>query len=132
MIQVKAGKGERVTGREGSQSSISEAIFPELLNEQVSKYDEFMNNADELVPDKILERPQRRLKEMEVLREELLTATAEVNYKINMICSKVKENAYTQHTDEGVLEVDFAEYEDCFFVDVAQVTLHLDSEVKRL
>ena len=132
---VKAGRGEKVNpAREGggSQSSISEAIFPELLNEQHSKYDEFMSGADALVPEKILERPQRRLKALEDLREEILTATNEVNDKINTIFSRIKENVYSQHTDEGLLEVDFAEYEDCYFVDVAEVTKHFDSEVRRM
>ena len=69
-LVVKAGRGDKVKAKEGggSQSSISEAIFPELLNEQVSKYEEFMRGADSLVPDKILERPQRRLKAMEDFR----------------------------------------------------------------
>ena len=74
-LQVEAERGG-VEG--GSQSTISEAIFPELLNEQYSKYDKFMGNADVLVPEKILERPQRRLKEMEKLRKELFTATLDV------------------------------------------------------
>lgn len=77
-----------------------------------------MSGADALVPDKILERPQRRLKAMEELREELVAAATEVNDKINSIFNRLKENVYSQHTDEGLLEVDFAEYEDCFFVDV--------------
>lgn len=53
-LQVEAERGG-VEG--GSQSSISDAIFPELLNEQFSKYDRFMGSADVLVPEKILERP---------------------------------------------------------------------------
>ena len=111
---------------------MSEAIFPELLNEQVSKYEEFMSSADALVPEKILERPQRRLKAIEALREEIVTASEEVNQKINEIFSKLKGNAYSQHTDEGLLEIEFEEYEDCFFVDMEQVAENLDSEVNRI
>ena len=101
--QVKAGRGEKVNTKNvkdgslagnKSASAVSEAIFPELLNEQVSKYEEFMSSADALVPDKILERPQRRLKAMEDLREEIVTASEEVNQKINEIFSKLKANAY--------------------------------------
>ena len=91
-----------------------------------------MSSADALVPDKILERPQRRLKAMEELREEIVTASEEVNQKINEIFSKLKANAYQQHTDEGLLEIEFEEYEDCYFVDITQVTENLDSEVNRL
>ena len=102
--QVKAGRGEKVNPASktkdaankpgGASSGVSEAIFPELLNEQVSKYEEFMSSADALVPDKILERPQRRLRAMEELREEIVTASEEVNQKINDIFSKLKANAY--------------------------------------
>ena len=101
-----------------SSATVSEAIFPELLNEQVSKYEDFMSNADAFVPEKILERPQRRLKAIEALREEIVTASEEVNEKINEIFSKLKASAYSQHTDEGLLEIEIEEYEDCFFVDI--------------
>lgn len=40
-------------------------IFPNLLNSQVGKYEEFMGDADVLVPETILERPRRRLKAIE-------------------------------------------------------------------
>ena len=85
-----------------------------------------MSGADALVPEKILERPKRRLQTMEDLRDELLIATNEANDKINEIFSKLQGNAYNQQTDEGVLEVEFAEYEDCFYVDVEQVTKLFD------
>ena len=137
--QVKAGRGEKVNpalvkegGGQKSSATVSEAIFPELLNEQVSKYEDFMSNADALVPEKILERPQRRLKAIEALREEIVTASEEVNEKINEIFSKLKASAYSQHTDEGILEIEIEEYEDCFFVDIEQVTENLDSEVNRI
>ena len=52
---------------------ITGEIFPNLLNTQVGKYEEFMGDADVLVPETILERPRRRLKSIEKLREELMT-----------------------------------------------------------
>lgn len=111
---------------------MGEAIFPDLLNEQVSKYEEFMNKAEPYVPERILERPQRRLKAMEELREEIVTASQEVNEKIDAIYSKLKANVYCQDTDQGLLEIEYEEYEDCFFVDIPQITQYLDLEVKRL
>ena len=44
---------------------ITGEIFPNLLNTQVGKYEEFMGDADVLVPETILERPRRRLKSIE-------------------------------------------------------------------
>ena len=40
---------------------ISGSIFPTLLNTQVGKYEEFMGDADVLVPETIMERPRKRL-----------------------------------------------------------------------
>ena len=48
-----------------------------------------MSGADALVPEKILERPKRRLQTMEDLRDELLIATNEANDKINEIFAKL-------------------------------------------
>ena len=70
-----------------------------------------------LVPEKILSRPQRRLAEMEQLRTDLLYETDEVNKRIKGIQAKISANLYNEATDEGLLELDFAEYEDCFFID---------------
>ena len=44
----------------------------------------------------------------------------------------IKAEMYQQHSDEGLLEIEFEEYEDCFFADVPQVTQFLDAEVKRM
>ena len=46
-------------------SGLSEEIFPDLLQTQISKYNEFMGNADTYVPETILERPRKRLYESE-------------------------------------------------------------------
>ena len=70
-----------------------------------------------LVPEKILSRPQRRLAEMEQLRTDLLYETDEANKRIKGIQAKISANLYNEATDEGLLELDFAEYEDCFFID---------------
>ena len=68
-MKVKSGKGGgRATGagvEGGSESQISEAIFPDLLNEQHMKYDEFQSGANVLVPEKVTDRPKRRLKAIE-------------------------------------------------------------------
>ena len=44
---------------------ISGNIFPTLLNDQVDKYQDFMTDADVLVPETIINRPQRRLRAFE-------------------------------------------------------------------
>lgn len=53
------------------------------------------------------------------LRQELITAAKEVNTKIEWIFSTIRTNAYQASADDGLLEVDFADYEDCFFADVS-------------
>ncbi len=57
---------------------ISGDIFPGLLNAQVGKYEEFMGDADVLVPETILDRPRRRLRALEKLREELVASTEDI------------------------------------------------------
>ena len=117
-VIVKSGKSISLTEGGGSTSNVvSEAIFPELLNEQVGKYNQFMTGADTLVPSRILERPMRRLQVMEDLRADILTRTEEVNAKINEIYKSIHVNMFNPSTDEGVLEIDFSEYDDCYFVD---------------
>lgn len=48
----------------------------------------------------------------------MIEAAHEVNSKIEWIYSTVRANSFQQATEEGILEIDFAEYEDCFFADV--------------
>lgn len=73
---------------------ITGEIFPNLLNTQVGKYEEFMGDADVLVPETILERPRRRLKSIEKLREDIMTATEEVQQKIILIYQLLHDNVY--------------------------------------
>lgn len=69
MQAVKGGKGvegnsnqyQSSHSAQKSRSGYSDAIFPKLLNEQVDKYGQFKKGADILVPEKITERPKRRL-----------------------------------------------------------------------
>ena len=63
---------------------------------------------------------------MEQLRKEVLKATNEANEKVIEIFQTIQANIYCPQTDEGFLEIDFAEYEDCYFIDVTQVTKHLN------
>ena len=67
-------------------------IFPSLLNTQVGKYEEFMGDADVLVPETILERPRRRLKSIEQLREQIIHASEDVQQKIIYIYQLLNEN----------------------------------------
>ena len=85
-----------------------------------------------LVPEKILSRPQRRLEAMEQLRVELLDETDEVIKRIDAIQAKIQSNLYNEASDEGLLDIDFAEYEDCFFVDVQQLRDLLGQEMNRM
>ena len=84
----------------------------------MDKYGEFMGTADVLIPEKILERPRRRLKAVEALRADILDKTMAVNQKVEEIYTLVKTNMFSAETDEGFLEKDFTEYDDCFFVDI--------------
>lgn len=63
---------------------------------------------------------------MEQLRTELLYDTEEVNKLVKAIYAKIRANGYNETSDEGLLEVDFAEYEDCYFTDVQQMRDLLD------
>ena len=87
----------------------------------MDKYGEFKRCADVLVPERILDRPTRRLKAMEQLRAELIQATDDVNRRIKEIYVKIQTNLYKEDAAEGLLEIDFANYEDCFYVDVPQI-----------
>ena len=64
---------------------ITGEIFPNLLNTQVGKYEEFMGDADVLVPETILERPRRRLQAIERLREDLMSQTEDVQNRVTLI-----------------------------------------------
>ena len=111
-----------ITPFQGQQDKvITGDIFPHLLNTQVGKYEEFMGDADVLVPETILERPRRRLKSIEKLREELMTATEDVQAKITLIYQILHDNVYNEQTDEGYLETDIRKYEQCFHVDLSSV-----------
>ena len=79
-----------------------------------------------------MSRPQRRLEAMEQLRAELLDETDEVIKRIDAIQAKIQSNLYNEASDEGLLDIDFAEYEDCFFVDVQQLRDLLGQEMNRM
>lgn len=96
-------------------------IFPNLLNTQVGKYEEFMGDADVLVPETILERPRRRLKSIERLREDLMSLTEDVHTRVQHIYRVLQANAYNDVTDEGYLEFSIDSYEKCYQVDVETV-----------
>ena len=61
-----------------------------------------------------------------------MQATNEADVKINQILAKIKMHLYVAESDEGLLEIDFADYEDCFFVDMPGVKKLLDIELARL
>ena len=107
-------------------------IFPNLLNDQVGKYEEFMGDADVLVPETILDRPRRRLKGLEKLREDIMAVAEEVQIKVTTIYNMVHENIFNEQTDEGYLEIEQQLYEKCFTVRVDTIQNYLDEEVLRL
>ena len=72
----------------------------------MGKYEEFMGDADVLVPETILERPKKRIKSMEKLREELVVEAQDVQAKVIYIYQRLQENVYNEQTDEGFLEID--------------------------
>ena len=51
-----------------------------------------MGDADVLVPETILERPRRRLKSIEQLREQIIHASEDVQQKIIYIYQLLNEN----------------------------------------
>ena len=55
-----------------------------------------------------------------------------VNQKVIEINETVRANQYSAATDEGFLEIDPEDYEDCFDIDVGQIKSLLDREVGRL
>jgi len=63
---------------------------------------------------------------MEQLRTELIFDTDDVNKRVKAIQIKIKENTYNETSGEGLIDLEFAEYEDCFFVDTQQMRDLLD------
>ena len=53
-----------------------------------------MGDADVLVPETILDRPRRRLKAIESLREDLMSQTEEVQNRITRIYNLLQSNVY--------------------------------------
>ena len=98
----------------------------------MGKYEEFMGDADVLVPETILERPRRRLQSIEKLREDLMSMTEDVFNRVQHIYRILQANAYNEVTDEGYLEMDIESYEKCFLVELEKVQTQLDEEVYRL
>ena len=91
-----------------------------------------MGDADVLVPETILDRPKRRLRSLEKLREELIQSTEEIQTKIVNLYNRLHENVYSEQTDEGYLEIQMESYEKCFHVDLTSMQNYLDEEVLRL
>ena len=98
----------------------------------MGKYEEFMGDADVLVPETIMERPRRRLKAIEALREELMAETDGVQARILHIYNRLHENVFNEKSDEGLLEIQVENYEKCFNIEVGRIQSMLDSEVERL
>ena len=91
-----------------------------------------MGDADVLVPETILDRPRRRLKGLEKLREDIMAVAEEVQIKVTNIYNMVHENIFNEQTDEGYLEIEQQLYEKCFTVRVDTIQNYLDEEVLRL
>ena len=144
-VQERGGGGqdvaEQLANRNFAKSMIgmptgglqyTEEIFPSLLDNQISKYQEFMGGADVFVPEVILDRPRKRLAEVETLREEILHLNEEIRQKQEQILNKIHSNVYNEATDEGYLEIDVREYEECYHIDFNSIQRCLDEEVDRL
>ena len=61
--------------------TVTEDIFPSLIQTQVQKYQEFMGGADVFVPEVILERPRSRLNALETLRDEIVGLNDDIQRK---------------------------------------------------
>ena len=75
-----------------------------------------MGDADYLVPETILERPRRRLKNIEALRERVMYETEEIKTRIINVYHLLDDNIYNTQTDDGYLEIDILNYERCYDV----------------
>lgn len=80
-----------------------------------------MGDADVLVPETILERPRKRMKGLEVFRDEMLEAAEEIQTRIINIYQRFRDTAFNAQTDEGYLEIDIVQYERCFHIDLPKV-----------
>ena len=103
-----------------------------MLDTQIKKYQEFMGGADIFVPEVILERPRKRLTDVEQLREEILHLNTEIKEKQEQILTRIRENIYNEDDDSGYLEIDVREYEQCYHIDFDGIKACLDEEVDRL
>ena len=98
----------------------------------MKKYQEFMGGADIFVPEVILERPRRRLNDLEALRETLIELNKEIREKQEKAVRLIHEQIYDNETDSGYLEIPVAEYEKCYHIDFDGIKSMLDEEVDRL
>ena len=130
--KLKNSKGFAGSATKAGDKVISGEIFPTLLNDQVGKYEQFIGEADMLVPETILERPRRRLKGIETLRDQLLYETEEVQTRVIKIYNLLNDNIFNEHTDEGYLEIEIDHYEQCFNVELPRMQQMLEQEVERL
>ena len=84
------------------------------------------------MPEVILERPRRRLAEVEIIREEILELNTDIKTKQEYILKRIHDNMYNEQNDEGYLEIDVREYEKCYHIDFEGIKACLDEEVDRL
>ena len=62
----------------------------------------------------------------------ILDLNAEIKEKQETILQKIHENVFNDMTDEGYLEINVSEYEQCYHIDFDGVKACLDEEVDRL
>ena len=56
----------------------------------------------------------------------------EIKQKQEEILSKIHANVYSENTDEGYLEIDVREYEQCYHINFDGIRQCLDEEVDRM
>ena len=83
---------QQMTAGMDDEKVITGDIFPNLLNQQVGKYEEFMGDADLLVPETILDRPRRKMKQFEMMREDIMKIAEEVQQRVLYIYQKIHDS----------------------------------------
>lgn len=91
-----------------------------------------MGDADILVPETIMERPQRKIRAFEQLQADVRKAADAANQNISFIYQRLHESAHNAQTDEGFLEIDLQSYDRCYHFDLPTLTAYLETEHHRL
>lgn len=78
----------------------------------------FLKSAKEYASTKILDRPKRRLDAMIDLRTELNSMCDTFAVSVKRVTDRILSEIHDPDADEGLLEIEFQKYMECFHVDL--------------